>query len=251
MSKVSIIIPSYNRASLIAQTINSARNQTFEDIEIIVIDNASTDDTFEIALEISKLDSRLRLYRNEENIGPVRNWIKGIGYANSDIAKLLFSDDLLSPTYLEKCLPYLEDDRCGLVYTSAMIGKNDWVGTVYYDNYIGDSKIKASAYIHGQTLIEHLYPVSPCASLSRLKDLKNNIHLNLTGFEMDAYAATGAGVDWLFHPLTMLGYQYAQYVDSCEVFFRSHGDNLTGLAVIPECYVNAKQFFKLALNLKR
>jgi hypothetical protein len=67
---------------------------------------------------------------------------------------------------------------------------------------------------------------------------------------MAEYSTTGAGVDWLFHPLTMLNYSYAQYIDSCEVFFRAHESNLSSLSAVPECYKNAKKFLISALGLK-
>ena len=250
MAKVSILIPVFNRQDLIEKTIRSALSQTIEDIEVIVTDNASTDGTFAIAVDLARSDSRLKLYKNSENIGPTRNWLKAISLASSNVSKLLFSDDLLSPTFLEKCLPPLMDEKCGLVYTPAIIGKADWEGNSYYQHFHGDAKIKSSPYIHATTFVEHLFPVSPCSCLARTVDLKKNIHLNLQGFEMEEYATTGAGVDWLFHPLTMLNYEYVQYIDSCEVFFRSHNGALTDLPITKTCYRNAKNFLISALNLR-
>lgn len=250
MPKFSIIIPVYNRENFIEKAIKSALSQSVEDIEVIVTDNASTDNTCAIAVDISRYDDRVKVYRNDVNVGPVRNWLVGANLAKANISKLLFSDDLLSPFYLERCANYLSDPKCGLVYTPAIIGADDWVGNQFYKNFIGDAKIKSSPYIHATTFMEHMFPVSPCSCISRTDDLKKNIHLNLSGFEMDEYASTGAGVDWLFHPLTAIKYDYVQYVDSCEVFFRAHESNLSGLSSVPECYKNAKKFLISALNLK-
>lgn len=250
MPQASIIIPTFNREDLIEKTITSATSQSLSDIEVIVIDNSSTDKTFSIASNMSKFDSRIKVYRNETNVGPVRNWLLGANLATSPFAKLLFSDDLLSPNYIEKCLYYLQDSNCAFVYTPAIIGSEDWIGREFYRNFIGDIKIKSSPYIYGTTFIEHFFPVSPCSCISRTEDLKRNIHLNLDGFAMDEYSSTGAGVDWLFHPLTAIKYEYVQYIDSCEVFFRAHESNLSSQPIVSACYSNAKKFLINALNLK-
>ena len=66
--KVSILIPVYNRAKIISETLNSAVNQTYKNIEVIVVDNKSTDNTFEIVKEFAKSHSNVKVYQNEENI---------------------------------------------------------------------------------------------------------------------------------------------------------------------------------------
>lgn len=250
MPLASIIIPTFNRENLIEKTIKSAISQSFKDIEVIVIDNASTDNTYPIALQMSGYDNRIKVFKNESNVGPVLNWLHGANKATSPFSKLLFSDDLLSPNFIEKCLHFLDDPKCAFVYTPAIIGTEDWEGKEFYRNFIGDTKIKSSPYVFGTTFVEHLFPVSPCSCISRTEDLKRNIHLNLEGFEMGEYASTGAGVDWLFHPLTAIKYEYVQYIDSCEVFFRAHESNLSSLPIIHECYSNAKKFLISAFNLK-
>ncbi len=247
MAAVSIIIPTFNREHLIEKTIRSALSQTITDIEIIVSDNASTDNTYQIAVAMSKLDSRIKVHRNAENLGPVRNWMSGINLATSPLSKLLFSDDMLAPTYLERCIPYLDDSRCGLVYTPAIIGTLDWQGQKFYGAFEGNARISSPVFVHCTTFVEQLFPVSPCSCLTRTLDLKKNLYLNIAGFEMNEYASTGAGVDWLIYPLTALNYPYIQYIDSCEVFFRLHDNNLCSLPVASRCYGNARSFITSAL----
>lgn len=99
MPIASILIPMYNRENLIQETIESALTQTISDIEVVVVDNASTDDSFGIVDAISKLDSRVRLYRNDENIGAVNNWKKCVSYSTAPYSKILFSDDLIGPNF--------------------------------------------------------------------------------------------------------------------------------------------------------
>ena len=72
--RVSILIPVYNREALIGECIQSALFQTFTDFEVIIVDNASTDNTWGICQRFAEQDKRVRVFRNEKNIGPVRNW---------------------------------------------------------------------------------------------------------------------------------------------------------------------------------
>lgn len=103
MPKISVVIPTYNRAAYLDAAIASVLTQRGADFEIIVSDNCSQDDT---AAVVSKYltDSRVRYYRNEENIGMVRNWRKAVfEHARADWFLLLSDDDyLIDPEYLAK-----------------------------------------------------------------------------------------------------------------------------------------------------
>jgi len=74
MPKVSILIPVFNRKDYIAECIQSALDQTFTDFEVVVVDNASEDGTWEICQQFAANDQRVRIFQNDTNIGPVRNW---------------------------------------------------------------------------------------------------------------------------------------------------------------------------------
>lgn len=98
MTLVSVCIPTYNRAKYIGATIQSALNSTYSNLEIIVSDNASTDNTAEIVKGFA--DPRIRFYRNEHNLGPIKNWNLAIQRSSGDLVGLLFSDDLYGPFWL-------------------------------------------------------------------------------------------------------------------------------------------------------
>lgn len=95
----SICIPNYNYGHYIGQTIQSALNQTYQNFEIIIADNASTDDSIAV-IEAFK-DSRIRLLRNNYNIGFAPNLQRATMFAKNDFINLLSSDDLMNPTALE------------------------------------------------------------------------------------------------------------------------------------------------------
>lgn len=125
MPKISVVIPTYNRAVYLDAAIASVLAQCGADFEIIVSDNCSQDDTTAV---VSKYlaDNRVHYYRNEKNIGMVCNWRKAVfEYATSDWFVLLSDDDyLIDPGYLAK--------------VSRLIGDNPSLTMVYAEGYILD-----------------------------------------------------------------------------------------------------------------
>lgn len=102
--KVSICIPTYNGAKYIRETLDCAISQTYTNIEIVICDDGSTDNTVSICEEYKNLDSRIRLYENEENLGLVENWINVIEKSTSKWIKFLFQDDLIEKDCVEKMI---------------------------------------------------------------------------------------------------------------------------------------------------
>ncbi|MDD2880960.1 MAG: glycosyltransferase family 2 protein [Rhodoferax sp.] len=243
---VSILIPVFNRENLIEKTINSALNQTVSDIEIIVIDNASTDATPLIVKNLQKKDKRIKFFENKNNIGPVLNWLKCANMANSKYAKILFSDDLIHESFLEKTLPYILIQECAFVYTPAYVGHNDWQGSIQYQAFLGDTKITRNSYVRISTFLDHFVPVSPGAALFRTSDLKNAIKDKLDGVDGYDFAKTGAGVDWLIYALISLKYSHISYVADPLVYFRAHPGSISienKDQLIPMGYEIAKKWF--------
>ena len=109
--RVSVVIPAFNAASTIERTIASARLQTEERLEIIVVDDASSDQTPEIVTEAAKLDARVRLLRQPLNAGPAAARNRGIAAAKGDWIALLDADDSYLPERLAKLLDLA--DRVG------------------------------------------------------------------------------------------------------------------------------------------
>ena len=99
---VSLCIPTYRRAAFIGETLQSALQQTVTDFEIIVVDDASPDNTAEIVA--SYVDPRIRYYRNEHNLGVPENLNYTLSLARGEFMMLLEDHDLLVPTYLEETL---------------------------------------------------------------------------------------------------------------------------------------------------
>ena len=106
---VSICIPTYNGARFIERTIASVLNQSYSNIEIIVCDDGSTDET--VIKAGSFKDDRVKIIVNKINLGLTANWNKAIENANGVYIKLLCGDDILHPDCIEKQVLVLEQDR--------------------------------------------------------------------------------------------------------------------------------------------
>lgn len=115
---VSVVIPAYNAARWIERTLACAQAQTIRDIEIIVVDDGSTDETADIVMEIARNDPRVTLLR-QVNGGVARARNTGIAAARSDYVSPLDADDLWHPRYLESHLAaFAADPEAALVYSS-------------------------------------------------------------------------------------------------------------------------------------
>jgi glycosyltransferase involved in cell wall biosynthesis len=118
MSAVSIVIPTYNRAPVLGRAIDSALAQTVDDVEVIVVDDGSTDET--TAVIDARDDERLVLVASEGNRGANAARNLGIDRATGECVSFLDSDDELAPTHVERVLETFASspDQVGGVYTS-------------------------------------------------------------------------------------------------------------------------------------
>lgn len=117
--KISVVIPAYNRETLIRDALESALNQTEKIDEIIVIDNDSTDSTFRIAKEYADAHDQVKVYKNEKNVGMISNWNRGIEKATGDYVSVLHSDDIIPPYWcalVRKTIAEQQDKGIGLYF---------------------------------------------------------------------------------------------------------------------------------------
>ena len=119
MSKVSVIIPVYNDAVYVKRCLDSLINQTLHDIEIIIVDDGSTDDTPQVLKEYSQKDNRISIITQENSKqGTARN--KGLKFASGDYIAFLDSDDWVDNDYFEKMLDASERTGVDISVSSAI-----------------------------------------------------------------------------------------------------------------------------------
>lgn len=108
---VTIGMPVYNGANYLAEALESLLAQTYPHFELIISDNASTDETRAICESYAARDRRIRYYRNAQNLGAAANYNRLVKLANGKYFKWAAHDDLCTPATLERCVAVLEQDE--------------------------------------------------------------------------------------------------------------------------------------------
>jgi glycosyltransferase involved in cell wall biosynthesis len=120
--KVSVCIPTYNGADYISEALVSVLSQTFQDFEIVIVDNGSTDQTEAVVAGFTLYSNKIRYFQNENNIGLAGNFNRCMELARGKYIKYLCVDDLLMPDCLERLVTALEGNPevtlvCGARYS--------------------------------------------------------------------------------------------------------------------------------------
>lgn len=126
MPKVSIITPLYNSASYISRTIQSVLDQTFQDWEMLIIDDCSTDKGVDIVKGIAADEPRIKLLKNKTNSGPALTRNRGIKAAKGRYIAFLDSDDQWSKDKLETQLKFMHSKK--VVFTFSYYKQTDEKG---------------------------------------------------------------------------------------------------------------------------
>jgi abequosyltransferase len=106
--RLSICVPTYNRADMLGALIESVIRQAAPDVEIVISDNASTDGTQQLVRDWQSRYDRLVYDRSPENLGPDRNYLRAVDLAQGDYCWLMGSDDALAPGACECVMPLLQ-----------------------------------------------------------------------------------------------------------------------------------------------
>ncbi len=115
-SKISVVMPVYNAEAFLGYAIESILDQTFQNFEFIIVEDASTDNSLKIIKDYMESDNRIILLRNEENLGIAETRTKGTKHAQGKYIAVADADDISIPTRFAKQYDYLESHLdCGVV----------------------------------------------------------------------------------------------------------------------------------------
>jgi glycosyltransferase involved in cell wall biosynthesis len=252
---VSILIPVYNREQYIEETVRSAASQTYSPLEIIVVDNCSTDNTWKIVERLAGEDRRIRCFRNSENIGPVRNWIAAAGHATGEYCKILWSDDLMSPAFVALAVDaFLRHEDLAFVYSSVeFINDNGAViGKPFFK--LGSTGLHATERFVRQSLVDDpRFPLSPGCALFRTADIRNNLLPDFPNRHDFDLANIAIGNDLLLYLLSTLDRGRFYLLPGVHNYFRIHSGSISlteGSGRLYAFYKLAKCFFA-ATHVKR
>jgi teichuronic acid biosynthesis glycosyltransferase TuaG len=116
---VSIVMPAYNCEKYVVEAINSVLAQTYENWELLVLDDGSKDNTLHIINEFGNKDTRIRPLQNEKNMGVSATRNRGIEIASGDWIAFLDSDDMWEPSKLEKQFKVVNEHSAEFIFTGA------------------------------------------------------------------------------------------------------------------------------------
>lgn len=225
-SLVSILIPVYNREHIVSETIESAINQTYTNIEIIIVDNCSTDGTWGVLQNYAAKDNRIKIFQNNVNVGPVLNWKRCIDEAKGKYSKILFSDDLISENFIEETLAVFDEETAFVLSTIKVFTSG--VEKNYYEK-VEVNTVHSSSFYLQDVLLNNFYgfPVSPGCSMFRTSDLRTSLIIDIPNTLNLDFKKFGAGNDLLLFLNTALQYSKIKTTDRAVAFFRSHNDSFT------------------------
>ena len=151
---VSVIMPSYNTAKYISESIESVLKQTYTNWELIIVDDCSTDNTDEVIATFLG-DDRIRYIKNEKNSGAAVSRNRALREASGKYIAFLDSDDLWAPEKLEKQIDFMASTGCKFSCTDYMIQMNgEWLPYVYTSpNKITEWKMKNYCYFSTITVM--------------------------------------------------------------------------------------------------
>ena len=120
MPKISIITPAYNCEKYLEQSVDSVLSQTWQDWELLIIDDCSKDNTYALMQKLAKKDERIRILQNPQNSGAAATRNNGVRQASGEWIAFIDSDDLWEPDKLEKQMALLlKIPEAALVFTGS------------------------------------------------------------------------------------------------------------------------------------
>lgn len=240
---VSIMIPVFNRQAIISETLECAIKQTYPNIEIVISDNCSTDGTWSILEEYAKKDNRIKIYRNEVNVGPVLNWKKGIDKLQGEYTKILWSDDLISLDFVEKAIELFDADTSFVMSGVRTFNSEDNI-TVSETKFQNKRVYTKEEYLKDVLLFSIKdFPISPGCALFRTKDIKSSYIEQIPNNEDLDFKKYGAGNDLFFFLITANKYKFVKTVDEVSSFFRAHQNSFSVSNNLIIYYEYSKWFF--------
>ena len=119
MSKISVIVPVYKAEKFLSNCIKSILNQTYHDLEVILVDDGSPDSSGQICEEYAKKDNRIKvIHQKNAGVAAARN--VGLDLATGDYITFVDSDDYIRPQMYEKMLKCAQNNHCDLVMCDCM-----------------------------------------------------------------------------------------------------------------------------------
>lgn len=152
---VSIILPTYNRAGMLKKALESCLNQTYRNIEIVVGDNHSSDETENYLLKEAESDERIKYFRWDKNIGAYNNTAELLKRIKGDYFVFLNDDDWLDLNYVEECVKFIENNEGYAFVTPQVILYNE--DYTFFEKRLAPNLTSESAENRIATMLEYYW----------------------------------------------------------------------------------------------
>lgn len=168
---VSVIMPSYNTARFIGETIQSVINQTYKELELLIVDDCSTDNTDEVVASFS--DHRIKYFKNPKNSGAAVSRNRALREAKGEWIAFLDSDDLWMPEKLERQIKFMQDNNYYFTCTGRDTIDEESKPVGEYSKspkHVGKLGMKLYCWPGSSSVMYHV----PTVGLIQIADLKKN-----------------------------------------------------------------------------
>jgi glycosyltransferase involved in cell wall biosynthesis len=225
---VSVIVPNYNHARFLRQRIDTILVQTYQDFELILLDDCSTDDSRSVLREYASHPRVSHVVFNEQNSGSTfRQWNKGVRLARGKYVWIAESDDYAEPILLERLVPRLdEDSTVVLAYCRSCVATEEGLHSGTFVDFDGDPlnpMWKADFCISGAELCRRCFVLDNPIPNGSAVVFRKAVYDELGGAD-ESLRTCG---DWkIWAALSMLG--KVAYASEPLNYFRSHGRSVRG-----------------------
>ena len=219
---VTVIVPNYNHAPYLRERLDSIYNQTYQNFEVILLDDCSTDNSREILSEYAaRYPSRTRCDFNKKNVGHANlQWDKGIRQANGKYIWIAESDDWCEPDFLEKLLPKMEQQSVMIAFARSVFmtdGKKTWSTEEYLHDLPlrWDKPFIMTGYeaVQKGFAIKNFIPNVSSAIFRNIGELPKEV--------MEIWKDTRLCGDWIFYLYLIKGGAFS-YTNETTNYYRIH-----------------------------
>ena len=237
---ISVIISTYNRKEYLEKAINSVLKQTYKNVEIIIIDDYSTDGTEQFINERYNLNEKIKYYRNSKNLGPGINRLKAFkDYSNGKYIIFLDDDDCyIDFEYFQKAINLLKKDK-----SLAFVAANHCVNNLM-DKKIINHNLKYNQVVNNKEFFENF------GSEKYRKPI-----ISVVIFDRDSFEKTGYQEMKIFNDTTIflraLLYGNMGFIDSIALEYLVHGNNISFNCTCDFIINNLEEKYKISKKAKR
>ncbi|MCD7999268.1 MAG: glycosyltransferase [Clostridiales bacterium] len=237
--KVSIIVPCYNHAQYLKRRLDSIYSQTYKNYEVILLDDASTDNSVTILKEYAvKHSDNTRLFLNNENSGGVfHQWKKGISVSEGNLCWIAESDDFADPNFLNVLTKFFTDDAVMLAYAHMNFWQENSMSSFSYEQYLApiENNVWNNTYVRSayEEVKDGLGIKNVIPNASGVVFRRPDVNFEL--FNNSEFLNMKICGDWIFYLNIIAGGKVA-YSPSTNNYFNLHDDSSSKITHTQDCY---------------